>query len=60
MSYYIVGLIGYVAKGVSVFGHTFAPEAVTASSVPVAILLVWWGVRRVRRLHSEPAKHPGE
>ncbi|TIW17364.1 MAG: DUF3422 family protein, partial [Mesorhizobium sp.] len=53
-------LIGYVAKGASIFGHAFAPEVVTAASVPVAILLVWWGVRRVRKMHSEPAKHPGE
>ncbi|MBZ9769167.1 DUF3422 family protein [Mesorhizobium sp. CA6] len=60
VSYYVVGLIGYVAKGASVFGHAFAPEVVTAASVPVAILLVWWGVRRVRKMHSEPAKHPGE
>ncbi|RWG40177.1 MAG: DUF3422 family protein, partial [Mesorhizobium sp.] len=48
------------AKGASIFGHTFAPEVVTAASVPLAILLVWWGVRRVRRLHSEPAKQAGE
>ncbi|MER9167000.1 DUF3422 family protein [Mesorhizobium australicum] len=60
VSYYVVGLIGYVAKGASVFGHAFAPEVVTAASVPVAILLVWWGVRRVRQMHSEPAKHPAE
>ncbi|MGX5850329.1 DUF3422 family protein [Mesorhizobium sp. PL10] len=60
VSYYVVGLIGYIAKGASTFGHAFAPEVVTAASVPVAILLVWWGVRRVRRMHSEPAKHPGE
>jgi uncharacterized membrane-anchored protein len=61
VSYYVVGLIGYVAKGASIFGHAFAPEVVTAASVPVAILLVWWGVRRVRRMHSEPkASWPGE
>ncbi|PAP95132.1 DUF3422 family protein [Mesorhizobium wenxiniae] len=60
VSYYVVGLIGYVAKGASIFGHAFAPELVTAASVPLAILLVWWGVRRVRRLHSEPAKQAGE
>ncbi|TIW82900.1 MAG: DUF3422 family protein, partial [Mesorhizobium sp.] len=38
VSYYVVGLIGYVAKGASVFGHAFAPEVVTAASVPFAIL----------------------
>ncbi|MER8895704.1 DUF3422 family protein [Mesorhizobium sp. M0676] len=60
VSYYVVGLISYLAKGASIFGHAFAPEIVTAAAVPVAIVLVWWGVRRVRRMHSEPAKHPGE
>ncbi|RUX64758.1 DUF3422 family protein, partial [Mesorhizobium sp. M7A.F.Ca.US.014.04.1.1] len=60
VSYYVVGLVGYVAKGASIFGHAFAPEIITAASVPVAILLVWWGVRRVRRMHSEPGKPPGE
>ncbi|MGT2466713.1 DUF3422 family protein [Mesorhizobium atlanticum] len=32
VSYYVVGLIGYVAKGASIFGHAFAPEVVTAAS----------------------------
>jgi uncharacterized membrane-anchored protein len=53
VSYYVVGLIGYLAKGFSVFDHVIAPEVVTAASVPVAILLVWWGVRRIRTLHAE-------
>jgi uncharacterized membrane-anchored protein len=29
------------------------PDIITAASVPVAILLVWWGVRRIRRSHVE-------
>lgn len=60
VSYYVVGLIGYVAKGASTVDHFFAPEVVTAASVPLAILLVWWGVRRVRRAHEEPKAPPGE
>jgi uncharacterized membrane-anchored protein len=60
VSYYVVGLIGYLAKGASFFGHAFAPEVVTAASVPLAVLLVWWGVRRVQRAHSEHGKVAGE
>ncbi|CAM5528411.1 putative membrane-anchored protein [Aquamicrobium terrae] len=60
VSYYVVGLIGYLAKGTTVFGHVVAPEVVTGLSVPVAVLLVWWGVRRVRRRHAEPGKPAGE
>jgi uncharacterized membrane-anchored protein len=49
VSYYVVGLIGYLAKGTSVFGKTIAPELVTAGSVPFAIVAVWWLVRKARR-----------
>ena len=37
VSYYVVGLVGYLAKGFTVFGAGVAPELVTAASVPVAI-----------------------
>lgn len=54
VSYYVVGLIGYLAKGsASLLGRSVEPELVTAAAVPLAVLLVWWGVRRVRRIHSE-------
>lgn len=52
VSYYVVGLIGYLAKGTSAFGKAIAPELVTAGSVPVAILAVWWLVRKARRAHD--------
>ncbi len=57
VSYYVVGLVGYLAKGVTIFGLSLKPELVTAASVPVAILAVWWGVRRIRKAHSEHDKH---
>lgn len=60
VSYYVVGLVGYVAKGTSLFGHVLAPEVVTAASVPVAVLSVWWMVRKVRSKHSESTRVPGE
>jgi uncharacterized membrane-anchored protein len=53
VSYYVVGLIGYLAKGAGYGSHLLKPEIVTAASVPVAILAVWWGVRRIRRRHDE-------
>ena len=52
VSYYVVGLIGYLAKGTSVFGKLVAPELVTAASVPVALLVVWWMVRKARSGHE--------
>jgi uncharacterized membrane-anchored protein len=53
VSYYVVGLIGYLSKGITVFGVPVKPELLTAASVPFAIAGVWWGVRRIRKAHSE-------
>src|SRR4029079_379824 len=53
VSYYVARLVRYLAKGVLPLGHAIAPELVTAVSVPIAVLSVWWGVRRIRRSHSE-------
>ena len=53
VSYYIVGLIGYLAKGTGLFGDDLKPDYVTAASVPVVILFVWWMVRRIRHAHGE-------
>ncbi len=58
VSYYVVGLIGYLAKGSSLFGESLAgahgtAELATAASVPFVILGVWWMVRRIRRSHND-------
>jgi uncharacterized membrane-anchored protein len=53
VSYYVVGLIGYLAKGTSALDLHLAPEYVTAAAVPLVILGVWWAVRRIRRSHAE-------
>lgn len=55
VSYYVVGLIGYLAKGTSIFGLHLQPEYITAISVPLVIFGVWWAVRRIRKSHSEGA-----
>lgn len=52
VSYYVVGLIGYLAKGTHVLGDAIVPELVTAASVPFAIFVVWWLVRKTRRAHD--------
>jgi len=57
VSYYVVGLIGYLAKGTALFGAAPKAEIVTALSMPFVVVGMWWLVRRIRRLHSdEPAK----
>lgn len=56
VSYYVVGLIGYLAKGTSLFGLELKPEYVTAISVPLVLLGVWWAVRSIRKSHAEGGK----
>ncbi len=51
ISYYVVGLFGYLAKGLTVFGLRLDPAYVTAAAVVPAVLGVWWTVRRIRRRH---------
>jgi uncharacterized membrane-anchored protein len=53
VSYYVVGLIGYLAKGTTLFGLAPKPELVTAASVPFVVLAIWWLVRRIRRSHRD-------
>lgn len=52
ISYYVVGLFGYLVKGL----HDAAlirvdPSLVTGIFVPIAVMLVWWVVRRIRSQH---------
>ncbi|MDX1718247.1 MAG: DUF3422 family protein, partial [Anderseniella sp.] len=50
ITYYIVGLIGYLAKGAKEAGLLPVSDLiVTAVSIPVVIVFVAWGVRRVRK-----------
>lgn len=53
VSYYVVGLIGYLTKAISHDVLPVDPAVVTGLSVPLAVLGVWWVVRRVRRSHVE-------
>ena len=52
VSYYIVGLVGYIAKGGHYVGVDVDPGVVTAASVIPVLLLVWMIVRSIRRSHS--------
>jgi uncharacterized membrane-anchored protein len=58
VSYYVVGLTSYLAKGTGLFGETLKPELITALAVPVVVLGMWLFVRRLRRSHREEDKAP--
>jgi uncharacterized membrane-anchored protein len=57
ISYYVVGLFGYLVKGLHDAGlMPIDPALVTGAFVPVALLLVWWIVRRIRTRHIKGAE----
>ena len=49
ISYYLVGLVGYAAKGVAAAGLPVPVELVTGLSIPVVVLIVWSALQRIRR-----------
>ncbi len=52
ISYYVVGLFGYLVKGAHDAGLVhFEPSYATAGFVPLAALAIWWIVRRIRKRH---------
>ena len=57
ISYYVVGLFGYLVKGLHDADlMRIDPALATGAFVPVAMLLVWWIVRRVRSKHIKGVK----
>jgi uncharacterized membrane-anchored protein len=59
ISYYVVGLFGYLVKGLHDAGLVRVdPSLATAVFVPLALLLVWWIVRRIRRKHIRGVSEP--
>ena len=52
ISYYVVGLFGYLVKGLhDTRALPVDPTLTTGAFVPVAVILVWWVVRRIRNRH---------
>ncbi|MBG9388240.1 DUF3422 family protein [Caenimonas aquaedulcis] len=49
ITYYIVGLVSYLAKGAHAIGWPWSAESTAACAIPVVALAVWWSLRR---LHS--------
>ena len=49
ISYYLVGLVKYLAGSLSDLGLIKHPELVVGLAVPVSVLLVWRGLHRMRK-----------
>ena len=52
VSYYIIGLVGYLAKGDHLLGLDIDPTVFTALAVLPVVVLVWLMVRVIRNHHS--------
>ena len=53
VSYYVVGLVGYVAKAARDAGLPVNPSLATGIAVPIVVLVIWLLVRRIRRGHKD-------
>lgn len=47
ITYYIVGLVSYLAKGAQAIGWPFSAEATAAAAIPIVALGVWLSLRRL-------------
>ena len=50
ISYYLIGIMGYAAKSLKGFGLKVDPDIVVGVMIPVVLVLVWKGVRRIRKV----------
>jgi uncharacterized membrane-anchored protein len=57
VTYYVVGLIGYAAKGVYAFGIALSPELVMGASILPVFLATSYGLRRIRGAFAQPSEH---
>jgi len=55
ISYYVVGLIGYIAKATKAAGAAVNPDIVTGVAIPIVAVLAALGVRRIRRVVQRAA-----
>lgn len=49
ITYYAVGLLGYLLKSATVLGISADPSLLTGLSAPLVLVVAWWSVRRVKR-----------
>jgi|SRR5450830_371211 len=54
ISYYMTGLLGYVGKAIKAAGLSINPDVLTGIALPVIVVGVWLGLRR---LHKKISTH---
>jgi uncharacterized membrane-anchored protein len=56
VTYYVVGLVNYAAKGLASLGLAVDSNVVTVAAIPVVAVLVWRGIRQVTRRVGTPGR----
>ncbi|GAB2476168.1 MAG: DUF3422 family protein [Comamonas sp.] len=49
ITYYIVGLVSYVAKAAQKWGWPLSPETTAALAIPLVAFGVWWSIRKTHQ-----------
>jgi uncharacterized membrane-anchored protein len=49
ITYYIVGLVSYLAKGAQKLGWPWSPESTAAIAIPLVAGSVWWSLRQLHK-----------
>jgi len=58
VTYYIVGLVGYLTKGLKSAGFELNPELIMAISIPVIAALAGFGINRIKQTIKRKSKTP--
>jgi len=59
VTYYVAGLVGYVAKAFKSFGVRIDPDVAVGVAIPLVGILVGWAMHRVRHRLGGDASDPG-
>ena len=57
ITYYVVGLVSYAAKGLQHWGWPLSPETSAAVAIPLVVIATWW---LFRRLHNKVFSQSGQ
>ena len=55
ITYYLIGLIGHLAKGAKALGFNINPDLSNMIAIPLVLLATWLGIRRLRHTLSGKA-----
>ena len=60
LSYYSVGLLGYLLKGLKQYGIDINIDLLVGASVPLVVISVYLGLRLTKRYRDKPLSHTGK